>query len=63
MNPRAELETIRERIEVSLFDIEQRHHVHGHECLCGFTSARARSRTEHITGLVRDAITTALEGK
>ena len=24
------------------------HHFHGDECLCGFKSARSRSRTEHI---------------
>ena len=43
----------RQELEVILYDIEQKHHLHGHECLCGFTSARSRSRTEHITGLVR----------
>lgn len=40
----------------ALFSIEQVHHIHGHSCLCGFTSARSRSRTEHITGFIRDAL-------
>lgn len=43
-------------MERALFDIEGRHHFHGNQCLCGFESARSRSRTEHITGLVRAAL-------
>lgn len=40
-------------IEAEVFKIESTHHFHGETCLCGFSSARSRSRTEHITGLVR----------
>lgn len=47
---------MRPALEASLFEIEQVHHIHGHSCLCGFTSARSRSRTEHITGFIRDAL-------
>ena len=46
----------RQELEVILYDIEQKHHLHGNECLCGFKSARSRSRTEHITSLVRAAM-------
>lgn len=31
------------------------HRSEGSQCLCGFASARSRSRTERITGLVRAA--------
>lgn len=47
-------------LERVLFDIESQHHIHDVECLCGFKSHRSRSRTEHITGLVRAA---TIEGK
>lgn len=47
----------------ALDDLDSKHQIHGHECLCGFTSARSRSRTEHLTAEVRTAITTALEGE
>ena len=40
-------------IEAEVFKIESTHHFHGDTCLCGFSSARSRSRTEHITGLIR----------
>ena len=32
----------------ALFAVESRHHIHGHECLCGFASAKSRDRTAHI---------------
>ena len=49
-----------ERVSVSaeaVFLIEGTHHFHGTKCLCGFDShGRARSMTEHITGLTMDAL-------
>lgn len=42
-----------ELIDAEVFKIESTHHFHGDTCLCGFTSPRSRSRTEHITGLMR----------
>ena len=47
----------------ALDDLDSKHQIHGHECLCGFASARSRSRTEHLTAEVRAAITTALQGE
>ena len=45
--------------EREIFRIEGIHHFHGVKCLCGFESHRSRSRTEHITGLMRAALTAA----
>ncbi|MEU3847167.1 hypothetical protein AB0E44_09240 [Micrococcus terreus] len=47
----------------ALDDLDSKHQIHGHECLCGFASARSRSRAEHLTAEVRAAITTALQGE
>lgn len=44
---------VREDFETACFAAESRHHFHGQACLCGFESARSRSRTEHITSEVR----------
>lgn len=44
---------VRADFEAACFATESRHHFHGTACLCGFDSARSRSRTEHITGEVR----------
>lgn len=55
------LAAIKEDLDAALFDIDQKHQIHGHECLCGFASARSRSRTEHITGLVRSAMAEYLD--
>ena len=30
------------------FQVASVHHFHGNDCLCGYSSARSRSRTEHI---------------
>lgn len=38
-----------ETIERAKFRVDSVHHIHGTECLCGFSSHRSRSRTEHIT--------------
>lgn len=35
-------------VEEALYAVESVHHIHGHECLCGFKSAVARDRTKHI---------------
>ena len=45
----------------TLDDLDSKHQFQGHECLCGFSSPRSRSRTEHLTVEVRTAITAALE--
>lgn len=34
--------------QAARFAVESKHHLHGTQCLCGFESHRARSRTEHI---------------
>lgn len=49
-----------QEIERALFKVEGIHHIHGIQCLCGFASHRSRSRTEHITGVVRAAIRAAM---
>lgn len=41
------------------WDVESRHHFHGVDCLCGFTSPVSRQRTEHITGALMDALRAA----
>ncbi|WP_064442606.1 hypothetical protein [Hoyosella altamirensis] len=38
----------RDAIEEALYDVESVHHIHGHSCLCGFSSAVSRDRTKHI---------------
>lgn len=48
------LDSAAKTVEVALshaaFTVESMHHFHNAtECLCGFDSPRARSRTEHIT--------------
>jgi hypothetical protein len=45
-----------------LDELDAKHQIHGHECLCGFKSARSRDRTEHLTAEVRSAITDHLPG-
>ena len=43
--------------QASVFKVEGTHHFHGTKCLCGFDSyGRARSATEHITGLTLAAL-------
>lgn len=37
-------------------EVDSQHHFHGDDCLCGFSSARSRSRTEHITGALAAAL-------
>lgn len=50
-------------VESALYAVESAHHFHGDTCLCGFRSARARSRTEHITGVVRTALAESKGGE
>ena len=49
-----------EELERAMFKVESVHHFGfgegGIKCLCGFESARNRSRTEHITQAVRDLL-------
>ena len=49
-----------EELERAMFKVESVHHFGfgegGIKCLCGFESARKRSRTEHITQAVRDLV-------
>ena len=49
-----------EELERAMFKVESVHHFGfgegGIKCLCGFESARNRSRTEHITQVVRDLV-------
>ena len=49
-----------EELERAMFKVESMHHFGfgegGIKCLCGFESARNRSRTEHITQAVRDLV-------
>ena len=35
-------------VDAAVFNVANVHHIHGAQCLCGFESYRARSRTEHI---------------
>ena len=46
-----------DELERAMFKVESVHHFgfgeYGIKCLCGFESARNRSRTEHITQAVR----------
>ena len=42
----------RDALQAALYRVDSVHHFHGDACLCGFTSARSRSRTEHITTAV-----------
>lgn len=32
----------------ALFKVESIHHIHGNQCLCGFSSFVSRDRTKHI---------------
>lgn len=42
--------TFHDALNSAAFTVESRHHFHNAtQCLCGFESPRARSRTEHIT--------------
>ena len=49
-----------EELERAMFKVESVHHFGfgegGIKCLCGFESARNRSRTEHITKAVRNLL-------
>lgn len=36
--------------------VDSIHQIHGDTCLCGFSSARSRSRTEHITGALAELL-------
>lgn len=47
-----------ERVTRAKLEVDSVHQFHGNDCLCGFSSARSRSRTEHITG----ALLAALDG-
>lgn len=38
------------------YSVESIHQIHGDTCLCGFSSARSRSRTEHITGALAELL-------
>lgn len=40
----------------ALWKADSAHHFHGNTCLCGYASDRARSRTEHITDMAREAL-------
>lgn len=46
----------RDAIQAALYKVDSTHHFHGDACLCGFTSARSRSRTEHITTAVAELL-------
>lgn len=46
----------REQIDRIQFEIDNVHQIHGDTCLCGFTSSRSRSRTEHLTALFAEAV-------
>ncbi|WP_064442284.1 hypothetical protein [Hoyosella altamirensis] len=35
-------------VKESLYSVESVHHIHGHACLCGFSSPVSRDRTKHI---------------
>ena len=54
-----------EELERAMFKVESVHHFGfgegGIKCLCGFESARNRSRTEHITQAVRGLLEGAEE--
>ena len=52
----------REQIDRIQFEIDNVHQIHGDTCLCGFTSSRSRSRTEHLTALFAEAVLSSLEG-
>ena len=39
---------ITEHVDLVHYEVESKHHIHGTECLCGFTSHAARERTKHI---------------
>ena len=49
-----------DELERAMFQVESVHHFgfgeYGIKCLCGFESARNRSRTEHITQAVRNLL-------
>lgn len=47
---------VTDALERAMFDVESKHHFHNVTCLCGFSSRRSRSRTEHITAEVRAAL-------
>lgn len=44
----APLEPSAKDAATELSKVEGIHHIHGHECLCGFNSAVSRDRTKHI---------------
>lgn len=46
--------------QAARFAVESKHHLHGTQCLCGFESHRARSRTEHIMTHYFDELSAAL---
>ena len=49
--------TVTTEEQAAVFKVEGVHHFHGTKCLCGFDSyGRARSMTEHITGLTLAAL-------
>ena len=47
-----------ERVRAAKHEVDSVHQIHGADCLCGYSSARSRSRTEHIT----EAMLAALDG-
>lgn len=49
--------------QAARFAVESKHHLHGTQCLCGFESHRARSRTEHIMTHYFDELTAAKEAR
>ena len=44
------------KLAAAMYQVESVHHFHGADCLCGFSSHRSRSRTEHITGALANEL-------
>lgn len=54
-----EWESRGETVDAAVFNVANVHHMHGTQCLCGFASQRARSRTEHIIDATLAALAAA----
>lgn len=54
-----EWESRGETVDAAVFNVANVHHIHGTQCLCGFESHRARSRTEHIIDATLGALAAA----
>lgn len=37
-----------EHVDLVHYEVESKHHIHVHQCLCGFESPVSRDRTKHI---------------